>query len=315
MQQKRLFITGASGYLGSVITSLALSSQYNVFALSRSSSSDRKLEILGAIPVRGDLTTLDVLRREAAASDGVIHLATSYTFGEPSFDAALPIDIAAVDAIASGIAGTSKHLIVTAGTLQVVPDPDGHETDESAATNVETTFKRHLVEDHALKLSSKGVKVTSIRLAPYVYGRAGSGVARMMSMGVKLGGLITVDGGKNRTTTVHVDDAARLYLLALEKGAGGEAFNASGATDVTAGELYSAIGKAVGVKVDDLSFDEAKGRMGEMVSWFLKAENRASGEKARRVLGWEVKEMGVLDEIEKGSYKAFAEELVKGSSA
>lgn len=314
MQQKRLFITGASGYLGSVITCLALSSKYAVFALSRSPSSDRKLEILGAVPVRGDLTTLDVLRREAAASDGVIHLATSYTFGEPSFDAALPVDTAAVDAIASGLLGTLKPLIITAGTLQVVPDPNGHETDESAPANVETTFKRHLVEAHALELVHKGVKVSSIRLAPYVYGRGGSGVARMMGMGLKLGGLFTINGGENRTTTVHVDDAARLYLLALEKSAGGEAFNASGATDVTARELYGAIGKAVGVKVEDISFDEAKGRMGEMVSWFLKAENRASGEKARRVLGWEVKEMGVLDEIEKGSYKAFAEELVKGSA-
>lgn len=315
MARKRLFITGASGYLGTVITALAIKEHYSVFGLSRTEDSDRKLEILGAVPVRGDLTSLDVLRREAAASDGVIHLATSYTFGEPTYDVALPIDTAAVDAIVAGLAGSSKPLIVTAGTLQVVPDAEGRETDESAPVNVETTFKRHLVEAHALSLADKGIRVTSIRLAPYVYGRGGSGVARMMGMGVKMGGLVTVDGGRNRTTTVHVDDAARLYLLALEGSKGGEVFNASADTDVTAAELYKTIGEAVGVPVRDMSFDEAKEAMGEMVTWFLGAENRASGEKARRLLGWEVGEMGILDEIKRGSYREVAEGLAKGKGS
>ena len=309
---KRIFMTGASGYVGSVITELAVAEGYAVHGLSRSEASDAKLQSLGAVPIRGDLTSLDVLRKESAEADIVIHLATAYVFGQGTYDPILPVDIAAVDAIADSLAGTDKPLVVTSGTLITAPDPSGAETTEASPQDPSPINSRNKFEIHALALAARGIRVTSVRLAPYVYGRAGSGVKLFLGMSAKAGSVTVVAGGGNRTTTVHVDDAARLYLLAAERGQSGSAFNASGATDVTARQLSETLAAALNLPVRDVSFDDALTQMGEVVAKFMCAENRASGDKARKLLGWETKGMSILEEIRKGSYVALAEELRKG---
>lgn len=306
----RLFVTGGSGYLGAVLIPLA-TKDYTVYALSRSESSDKKLEDLGAIPVRGDVTSLDVLRKEAAQADAVLHLATAYVFGGPPYEEILPIDNAAADALAESLVGTEKPLIVTSGTLSVAADPSGAETTESSPPEPSPLNTRIKAERHALSHASKGVRVMSIRLAPYVYGRGGSGVQRFMGMAAQAGNVTFIDGGKNRTTNVHVDDAARLYLLALEKGKAGEIYNASSATDITAGQIFGAIGTAIGVPVKDISKAEAEATIGPFITFFLAGENRASGAKAVKELGWEPKEQGILDEINHGSYQEVAKALRK----
>ncbi|GJN75302.1 hypothetical protein PLICBS_009400 [Purpureocillium lilacinum] len=326
MAPKRIFLTGGSGYVGAV----ALAAGHSVRALSRSERSDAKLQALGAVPVRGDLTTLDVLRAESAAADAVIHLATAYVLGGPgTYDDVLPVDVAALDALAEGLAGTDRPLVTTAGTLLAAADPAGGETDEASPEDASPLNTRGKHEKHALALATEGVKssgsgggngrtvrVSSVRLAPWVYGRGGSGVGLFLNAAAKAGCATTVDGGTNRTTTVHVDDAARLYLLAAGAGerpaaAAGEVFNASGETDVTVGDMFGAMARALGVPLRDVSFEQAAGEMGHMFASFVKAENRASGDKARRVLGWEPRGLGVLDEIAKGSYAAVAEGLRK----
>lgn len=130
-------------------------------------------------------------------------------------------------------------------------------------------------------------------------------------MAAQTGSLITVDGAKHYTTTVHVDDAVQLYLLTLTKGKAGEIFNASSSTDVKAHDLIEAMARAVGVPLTDITHDEAGKQYGPIVAWFLKAENRASGDKARMELGWEPKEVGILEDINKGSYQVVAEQLKK----
>lgn len=311
-QKGRLFLTGASGYVGSVITELAIAQGYDVHGLSRSETSDDKLRSLGAVPARGDLTSVDVLRRESAEADVVIHLATAYTIGVGTYEDAMPTDLAAVDAIADGLAGTNKPLVVTSGTLSAAPDPTGAETTESSPPETHPINARMKVEQHSLELASKGIRVTAIRLAPYVYGRGGSGVKLFLGMSAKAGSVTSVDGGKNHTTVVHVDDAAQLFLLAAQKGKAGELFNASGATDVTAGQIFDAIAAAIEVPVRDISYADAQGQLGETFAWFLKAVNRASGAKAVKELGWQPKGRGILDEINNGSYQAVAEAVRKG---
>ncbi|KAK1762906.1 hypothetical protein QBC33DRAFT_519109 [Phialemonium atrogriseum] len=317
-QQQRIFITGASGYIGSVVTELAIADGYAVHGLSRTEASDAKLRALGAVPVRGDLTSLDVLRRESAAADVVIHLATAYVFGDPDgYAAALPIDNAAADALADGLAGTDKPLVVTSGTLAVAADPSGAETTESSPPDPNPINTRIDAERHALSLAGRrGVRVMAVRLAPYVYGRGGSGVKLFLDMSARAGSVACVGGGANRTTVVHVDDAARLYLLAALRGGGraGEVYNASAATDVTARQMFGAIADALGVPVRDVAREDAAAQMGEMVAAFLAAENRASGEKARRELGWRPEGVGILEDISKGSYQPVAEALRKGSA-
>ncbi|KAL3957640.1 hypothetical protein ACCO45_008218 [Purpureocillium lilacinum] len=323
MAPKRIFLTGGSGYVGAVVAEQALAAGHSVRALSRSERSDAKLQALGAVPVRGDLTTLDVLRAESAAADAVIHLATAYVLGGPgTYDDVLPVDVAALDALAEGLAGTDRPLVTTAGTLLAAADPAGGETDEASPEDASPLNTRGKHEKHALALATEGVKssgsgggngrtvrVSSVRLAPWVYGRGGSGVGLFLNAAAKAGCATTVDGGTNRTTTVHVDDAARLYLLAAGAGerpaaAAGEVFNASGETDVTVGDMFGAMARALGVPLRVVSFEQAAGEMGHMFASFVKAENRASGDKARRGLG-------VLDEIAKGSYAAVAEGLRK----
>ena len=313
-QRGRLLITGASGYVGSVITALAIAEGYSVYGLSRSEDSDAKLTSLGAKPVRGDLTSLDVLRHESTQADAVIHLATAYQIGHGTYEEVMPIDLAAVDALADGLAGTNKPLVVTSGTLSAAADPKGGETTESSPPEQHPINTRMKVETHSLDLASKGIRVTAIRLAPYVYGRGGSGVKLFMGMSAQAGSVTCVEGGKNYTTTVHVDDAARLFLLAVQKGKAGELYNASGSTDVTARQVFDAIAAAIRVPVRDITYEDALAVMGETFAWFLKAQNRASGVKAAKELGWRPKEVSILDEINKGSYQAVAEAVRKPST-
>ncbi|EXF78626.1 alcohol dehydrogenase [Colletotrichum fioriniae PJ7] len=309
--QKRIFLTGASGYVGSVITELALKDGYQVHGLSRNDSSDSKLRNLGAVPIRGDLTSLDVLRHESQEADIVIHLATAYVFGGEPYETFRPIDTAAVDAIADALAGTDKPLVVTSGTLCVAADPTGAETTEASLADPEPINTRILTELHSLDLVKRRVRFMSIRLAPYVYGRSGSGIAQFMGIAVQTGGVTIVNDGKNRTTNVHVDDAARLFLLAAEKGRAGEIYNASSATDVTSFQISEAISAAVQVPLRDISMEVAKTQLGQTISFFLSVENRASGAKAKKELGWDPRGLGILEDISKGSYVEVAEALRK----
>ncbi|KXH29211.1 hypothetical protein CSIM01_00939 [Colletotrichum simmondsii] len=309
--QKRIFLTGASGYVGSVITELAIKDGYQIHALSRNGASDSKLRNLGAVPIRGDLTSLDVLRHESKEADIVVHLATAYVFGGEPYETFRPIDTAAVDAIADALAGTDKPLVVTSGTLCVAANPTGVETTEVSPADPEPINTRILTELHSLDLVKRGVRVMSIRLAPYVYGRGGSGIAQFMGIAVQTGGVTIVNGGKNRTTNVHVDDAARLFLLVAEKGRAGEIYNASSATDVTSFELSEAISAAVRVPLRDISMEVAMKQLGQTISFFLSTENRASGAKARKELGWDPRGLGILEDIRKGSYVEVAKALEK----
>ncbi|TGO44692.1 hypothetical protein BOTNAR_0764g00020 [Botryotinia narcissicola] len=299
-KSQRIFMTGATGYIGFVITELAIAEGYEVHGLSRSESGDSKLLEAGAVPVRGDLTSLDVLRRESSEADIVLHLATVYhiTNASAGYDAVWPIDKAAVEAIADGLEGSNKPLVVTGGTLFVSPDSDGGETTETSPEDPEPLNTRQQAESHALELAMRGIRVVAIRLAPWVFGRGGSGVKIFMDISKQAGEVTCVDGCKNRTTTVYVDDAARLYLLAAQNARSGEVFNASSATNVTFLEMWETMAKSLNVPLKHLSTEEAVAKLGPFLTKFISVENRATGAKARDVLGWEPTGLGILEEIQ-----------------
>ncbi|KAI1087340.1 putative NAD dependent epimerase/dehydratase [Rostrohypoxylon terebratum] len=312
--KKTIFITGAHGYIGTSLTRLALTSpspQYTVRGLSRNALSDAKLTSLGATPVRGDLTNLSLLRDEAAAADIVIHLADPFDHDlSRGYDHVVRAQRAIADAFADGMAGTGKPLVMTSGTLMAAPDPTGGETDETAPYPEYPFISRHLVEQYDLSLARKGIRVSSIRLAPYVYGHGGSGVRMFMQISIGKGEVIVVDGGKAVTSTVHVDDAARLYLLAAEKAPAGSLYNATNATNITNLELAEAISEVTGVPVKQYTFAEAAEKIGPFFARFLCSSSRASSAKAKKELGWEIKEkVGILEDIKHGSYVAVAKEM------
>ncbi|RMZ69100.1 alcohol dehydrogenase [Pyrenophora seminiperda CCB06] len=307
----RLFVIGGTGFVGPVLIEQAVAHGYQVRALSRTEASDAKLRALGAEPVRGDLTSLGTIRHESKDADAVINLATAYVFGQGKYEDALPIDNEAIDAMCDGLAGTNNPLITTTGTLVAKADPEGNETDEDAPPDSSPLNVRIQHEYHSLAQAKKRrVRGMVVRLAPFTYGNGGSGVGLFMGMAKNMGGVPTVNGGRNHTTAVHVSDAARLVLLAVEKGEAGDIFNVASQTEVTMEALLNAINSSVGVPNKDITYDEAVATFGETVAWFLNAENRASGAKAQKKLGWQPKGTPLLEDIKSGSYVAVAKALL-----
>ncbi|TEY38798.1 hypothetical protein BOTCAL_0474g00020 [Botryotinia calthae] len=294
IKSQRIFMTGATGYIGSVITELAIAEGYTVHGLSRSESGDSKLLKAGAVPIRGNPTNLDILHRESSEADIVLHLATDYRITEAnaSYDAAWPIDKAAVEAIADGLEGSNKPLVVTGGTLFVSPNPDGGETTETSPKDPEPINTRHQAEAHALELANRGIRVIAIRLAPWVFGER-----EVESNYSWAGEVMCIDGGKNCTTTVHVDDAARLYLLSAQNAKSGEVFNASSAIDVTFHEIWETMATVLNLPLKHLSTEEAIAKLGPIISKFISMENRATEAKARGILGWQPNGFSILEEI------------------
>lgn len=306
-QQNRIFMTGANGYIGSVITEFALAEGYEVYGLSRSEKGDTKLRSLGAVPVRGDLLALDVLRRESAQAQIVIHLVNAWNV-KTTWEEALRIDANAVDAMGESLKGRGK-LVITSGSLVVAPDPNGAETTEESPLQENPTNQRIKAEQYALQLCERGINVCAIRLAPYVYGRGGSGVQTFMRMAVSNGEAVYVNDGKTRTSAVHVDDAARLYLLVCKNGQGGDVFNSTSSTNVTTYEIVAAMGSTLNLPVRSLNFEEAVRKCGPFLARFMSSENRASNAKAIKQLGWQPTELGVVEDIKRGSYPAIAKQL------
>ena len=309
--RKTIFITGATGYVGSVLTRKAIAHDYQIRGLSRHEKGDVQLKALGAIPIRGELDSFEVLRSEAAHADIVCHLAFVHDYS--NFAKSMEIDAAAVDAIASSLVGTSKPFVVSSGTTVSLPDPSGDETDEDSALLQDSLLIRIKSEEHALSWAGKGVDVRVVRLPPYVHGNGGKGfLLTLMRMANEAKEAIVVDGGENRTSAVHVEDAADLYLLVAEKGRKGDVFNATGETNVGLREMAEAIAQVLHVQVKYMNRDEVEKRWDPFLTAFVCHANRASNRKARERLGWVPKGLGLLEDVNIGSYLEVAEKMRAG---
>jgi nucleoside-diphosphate-sugar epimerase len=306
----RIFITGATGYIGRVVTEHALAAGHQVHGLSRNAGGDARLRTLGATPVRGELTSRDVLLRESGQADAVVHLAYIHDWGM-DYEQILRIDAAAVGALGEPLQGTDKALVVASGTAVVEPDPGGGETAEDAPLSATFVLKDRIrSERNALRLSEKGVRVSVVRLPPYVYGRGGSGfVPMLLQAAANAGESLYVDEGGLRTSDVHVDDAAELFLLAARLAAAGDVFNGTASTTVTLRELAAAIGDVLQVPLRSVSRTEAEAQWGPFLTAFVQFENRASNRKAVQQLGWQPKQPEMLTDIRDGSYRELAASL------
>ncbi|EAW07074.1 putative NAD dependent epimerase/dehydratase [Aspergillus clavatus NRRL 1] len=313
MTRSRIFMTGASGYIGSVVLEQAVQQDYEVYGLSRSKESDEKIQGLGGIPVRGDLQSHQVLREQSSQADIVLHLADAWAgnFGKMEYEEVVRIDAGAVDAMGEGLKGSKKPLVITSGTLVVAADPTGKETDETSPLWDKPLNDRIRCEQHAMGLCSQGITVSAIRLPPWVYGRGGSGVRLFMTLFASMGEVFYVDEGAAHTSVVHVDDAAQLFLLAAQKAQAGDVFNGGSSHAVTTRELATAIAQTADLPLESLPYDEVVSKTGEFMARFLSEENRASGRKAREQMGWEPHGPGILDDILSGSYPAVAQGLKK----
>ncbi|KAL2855989.1 hypothetical protein BJY01DRAFT_203609 [Aspergillus pseudoustus] len=313
---QNVFITGATGFIGRVVTELAVKEGYNVRGLSRRDDGDALLKSLGATPVRGDLNDVDLLTEESKNADIVLHLAFDHDFSKPYTDL-LALDMKAVSALAEGLEGTNKPLVVTNGTAGVQADPNGGETDETAPIAQHSFGNRQNAETYALKFAEKGVRVVSIRLPQYVYGRGNNTgfAAQLIKIAINSGESVYIGDGEYCFSDVYVDDAAQLYLLAAKTAKAGEIFNGTGHTTTTYKAMATAISESVQVPTKSITKEEATQRWGPFLASFIGITNRASNKKAIDTLGWKPVGPGLLWEVRSGSYVQVAEQFRKEKAA
>ena len=279
----KVFVTGASGYIGAVVSEKLRGFGHQVIALARSDQSARKLEAAGVQPVRGDLRDAPILLRAARDADAAIHLAQEYSADTARLDRLL------VDTVLEEYRLTGRPFLYTSG-IWVVGDTGGQEADETWPLNP-TPLVAWRPAHEQLVLQAEGPRGVVIRPA-VVYGRSGGIVGDFERQG-REGVVRYVGTGENRWPFVHVEDLADLYILALQAPPGSLYF-ASGGTSVQVKELAFAVAARSAARVESIPIAEARLAMGLMAD-ALCLDQMISSRKAMQELGWTPKANSVLE--------------------
>ena len=289
----KVFLTGATGYIGSAVAERLRASRHEVSALARSDASAAKLAATGIRAVPGDFSDPRSITGAAREADGVISLATTY---EPA------IDGPAIDAILDALSGSNKPFIYTSG-IWSHGDTGGKVVDETTPPRpAQIVSWRQAVEDRVLQAAGRGVRSVVIRPA-IVYGRGGGIPAGFVESAQKEGVARYVGTGENRWPFVHVDDLAELYLLALEKAPAGTLLLGVSGPSFRVSEVAAAASRGAGAggKTAGWPLEQARGKLG-LSADALVLDQQASGKKAESLLGWRPSRPSVLEDIEHGSY-------------
>ncbi|HZU32839.1 MAG TPA: SDR family oxidoreductase [Candidatus Angelobacter sp.] len=275
----RVFVTGATGFIGTAVVKELIDAGHQVLGLARSDAGVKSLIAAGVQAHRGDVEDLESLRRGAAASDGVIHTAFIHDFSK--FEANCKIDRRAIEALGSALAGSDRPLIVTSGTA--VAYTPGRPSTEDDAPN--SPMPRVASEQAADAVAAKGVRVSVIRL-PQVHDPVKQGLITYLAAVAREKGISAYIGdGLNRWPAVHVLDAAHLYRLALEKGSAGARYNAVAEEGVPLREIAEAIGRGLKVPVISMPPEKAAEHFG-WLGFFTSHDIPASSALTQQRLGW-----------------------------
>ena len=291
----RVFVTGATGFVGSAVVEELIKAGHRVLGLARSDAGAKSVAAAGAQVRRGDLEDLDSLRKGAAAADGVIHTAFIHDFS--NYVPAAEKDKRAIETLGAVLAGSDRPFVVTAATLFL--ERQGNLATEEDAWN--SSFPRKS-EDAAVALAARGVHASIVRLPPSVHGDGDHGfVPAIINIAREKGVSAYVGDGLNRWPAVHRLDAARLYRLALEKGSAGAKFHGVADEGVPFREIAEVIGRRLNVPVVSKSSEEASNHF----SWlghFVGIDCPASSKRTQEQLGWKPKEIGLIADLEQGRY-------------
>jgi nucleoside-diphosphate-sugar epimerase len=291
----RVFVTGATGFIGTAVVRELVHAGHQVLGLARSDAAAKSLVAAGADVHRGSLEDLKSLRSGAAAADGVIHTAFIHDFA--NYGPAAEADRRAIETLGDALAGSGRPLIVTSGTLlaqrkaALASEDDAHNP----------SFPRKS-EDAALALAARGVHASILRLPPSVHGNGDHGfVPQLITIAQQKGASAFIGDGLNRWPAVHRIDAAHLYRLVLEKSSAGATYHGVADEGVKTREIAEVIGRQLNVPVVSRSAEEAADHFG-WIARFFGIDGPASSAQTREQLGWRPVQPGLIADLRAGHY-------------
>lgn len=299
----RVFVTGATGFIGSAVVQELLGAGHTVVGLVRSDKSAAALTAAGAEAFRGDLTDLDSLKRGAAEAEGVIHTAFNHDFmvdeDFSKFAESGKMEQRAIEALGEALHGTDRPLLVTSGVALLSPGRIATETDQRDPAA--GAFPRD-PDQATTALAAQGVNAQIIRMSPSVHGDGDVGfVPTLIRVAREKGVSAYVGEGKNRWAAVHRLDAAVLYRLALEQGTAGAAYHAVADEGVPVREIAEIVGRRLNVPLASQSPEEAAAHFG-WFGGFIGLNCPASSQITRETLGWQPKQPGLIADLNHGTY-------------
>jgi nucleoside-diphosphate-sugar epimerase len=297
----RIFVTGASGWIGSAVVADLLAADHEVLGLARSEESAEAVATAGAEVRRGDIGDLDVLGAAAEESDGVVHLAFRHDIAfTGDFETAVNSDLGAIQALGEVLAGTDRPLAIASGVAGLKPGAVATERDMGEP--FPGAGGRVLNERAALALAERGVRSMSVRFAPTVHGDGDNGFIAMIVAADRAAGTAAYIGdGGNRWPAVHRSDAARLVRLGIEGAPAGSVLHAVGEEGVAIRDVAGAIGQKLELPVTSITAEQADTHFG-FLAHFLALDMPVSNALTRERLSWEPSGPGLIADLEQGHY-------------
>jgi nucleoside-diphosphate-sugar epimerase len=295
----RVFVTGASGWIGSATVDELLAEGHEVTGLARSDAAAARLQAKGATVLRGDLDDLDSLRAGAEAAEGVIHLANKHDFADPVGTAAA--ERAAVQTIGDVLAGSDRPFLVASGVAGLTQGQPARESDPSPFTGPDAP--RGGSENLAFDFVAQGVRSVALRFSPTVHGLGGDhGFIEVIASVARNHGVSGYPGdGANRWAAVHRSDTAKMNVLGLSKAPAGARLHAVAETGIPVREIAEAIGRHLDLPVTSIDPADVQEHFG-WIGMFFSMDLHATSTATQELLGWKPVGPTLIEDIEAGAY-------------